>query len=89
MANVSKSDLEFLQSKGYYKGADSLKLTDHLEEFIKELKDPDSVMLVLRPAPSTVVNKAKGGMVDKKSKPTKKTKKAGRLAMRGYGIARR
>ena len=33
--------------------------------------------------------KAKGGMVDKKSKPTKKTKKAGRLAMRGYGIARK
>ena len=31
---------------------------------------------------------AKGGMVKKKKKPTKKNKLAGRLAMRGYGIAR-
>ena len=38
--------------------------------YTMELKDPDSEMLVLPPAPSTVVNKAKGGMVDKKSKPT-------------------
>ena len=33
--------------------------------------------------------KAEGGMVKKKKKPTKKSKLAGRLAMRGYGIARK
>ena len=32
---------------------------------------------------------AKGGMIKKKKKPTKKSKLAGRLAMRGYGIARK
>ena len=88
MSNISESDLKLLKSKGYYKGSDSVKSTKHLEEFIRDLKDPNSEMLVLPPM-SAVINKAKGGMVDKKSKPTKKTKKAGRLAMRGYGIARK
>ena len=32
---------------------------------------------------------AKGGMIKKKKKPTKKSKLAGTLAMRGYGIARK
>ena len=32
---------------------------------------------------------AKGGMIKKKKKPTKKSTLAGRLAMRGYGIARK
>ena len=35
------------------------------------------------------IKKAEGGMVKKKKKPTKKNKLAGRLAMRGYGIARK
>ena len=35
------------------------------------------------------IKKAEGGMVKKKKKPTKKSKLAGRLAMRGYGIARK
>jgi len=34
-------------------------------------------------------NNAKGGMIKKKKKPIKKSKLAGRLAMRGYGIARK
>ena len=42
----------------------------------------------LKNAPN-ITRKAEGGMVKKKKKPIKKSKLAGRLAMRGYGIARK
>ena len=63
---------------------DVLRMQERLEELKQLLPEPGK-----RRVPRTVQPAKRGGLMKGKKKKAKKTKKAGRLAKRGYGAAKK
>jgi len=94
MADLIAAEQEYFKNQAPRKrGVLEMNMTqEEYDEYKKKYPDGQpnvEINIVKKKAKGGMVKKyAKGGMANKKS-TKKKSKKAGRLAMRGYGIARK